>query len=459
MKETTDSAEPQPGPATAVDAAPAPERPKRMTIPALEGLRGAVALIVVTGHTGQAVGLVGWTEAYPGDPFWGTILHRLAVAFPIFFVMTGYLLYRSFALATLTGGKRPDTKRYFWRRALRILPAYWALTVVALFLSGVVGTTAQIEWGSINGVWDVLRPVLMLHIYQPNVMPIGMEHTWSNAVDFAFYLIMPVLALLIGWYARKAGDIRGRLRRMVVPLVALVFVGLGFTMWTHLPHMMDDPMKLWPMQYLWPTSYIGWLAAGMILAAVSAAGEVEPGSTPRWFAWAGRHPLRLWLGALGIFVLACLSPFAENHKVDYPGMAAGIADYWLFLGFAVLIITPLTVPGMHSRFIDALLGNRVMRFFGKISYGLFLWHVVVYLLFLVPFFGAEPTNFWVVYAAELAVATVAAVISYYLLERPFHKLRPWLGRAPAQLSVEVKEPAEIAQPKTLVPAPGPRQGS
>ena len=74
------------------------------------------------------------------------------------------------------------------------------------------------------------------------------------------------------------------------------------------------------------------------------------------------------------------------------------------------------------------------------------------------FFGAEPTNFWTVLAAELAVATGVAIISYFVFERPFHKLRPWLGKAPAQLSVEVQEPAEIAQPKKLVPAPAPTQG-
>ena len=231
MSDTVRKADPSADPISGAAAGQAAAPPKRMVIPALEGLRGAVALIVVIGHTGQAVGLVGWTDAYPGDPFWGTILHRLAVAFPIFFVMTGYLLYRSFALATLTGGRKPDVKRYFWRRALRILPAYWALTMVALFLSGVVGSTAAVEWGSVNGVWDVLRPVLLLHIYQPNVMPVGMEHTWSNAVDFAFYLMMPVLAFLIGKYAQRAPDVRARMRRMVTPLVGLVFVGLGFTMW------------------------------------------------------------------------------------------------------------------------------------------------------------------------------------------------------------------------------------
>ena len=124
--------------APSTDADQAGARPQRMFIPAIEGLRGCVALLVVIGHTGQAVGLVGWTEAYPGDPFWGAILHRTAAAFPIFFVLTGYLLYRAFALATLTGGKKPNVKRYLWRRALRILPAYWALTAVAWLVSFIV---------------------------------------------------------------------------------------------------------------------------------------------------------------------------------------------------------------------------------------------------------------------------------------------------------------------------------
>jgi len=441
------------------DAAPPDARPQRMFIPALEGLRGAVALLVVTGHTGQAVGLVGWTEMYPGDPFWGAILHRTAVAFPIFFIMTGYLLYRSFALATLTGGKRPDTKRYFWRRALRILPAYWVLTAFALFLSGVVGTTAKVDWGSVGGIWDVLRPVLLLHIYEPFVIPVGMEHTWSNAVDFAYYLAMPVFAVLLALWAKRAPDLRTRLNRIVIPLVALIFVGLGFTMWTHTGQFMDDPMALWPMQYLWPTSYIGWLAAGMILAVWSAAEEVKPGSAPGIFRFAGRRPMLLWGSALVVFVLACVSPFSTNHRLDYPGMTAAIVDYWLFLAFAMLIVTPLIVPGMKSRFIDGLLANAPMRFLGKISYSLFLWHVIVYLLFLVPIFGPEPTNFFLVYAAELAAAIGMAIFSYYAFERPFHKLRPWLGKAPAQLSVEVARPAEYDPEQVDRLAPVSNKGS
>ncbi|GFJ76831.1 hypothetical protein [Phytohabitans houttuyneae] len=70
MTDTVRDADARQGGTVGNDAGP-PARPQRMFIPALEGLRGAVALLVVTGHTGQAVGLVGWTEMYPGDPFWG----------------------------------------------------------------------------------------------------------------------------------------------------------------------------------------------------------------------------------------------------------------------------------------------------------------------------------------------------------------------------------------------------
>jgi peptidoglycan/LPS O-acetylase OafA/YrhL len=186
----------------------------------------------------------------------------------------------------------------------------------------------------------------------------------------------------------------------------------------------------------------------MILATLSAAAEVDPALMPFIYRFAGQHPLRCWLAALAVYALACLSPLEITYKVDYPGLPAGIVDYWLFVSFAVLIVAPLTVPGAQSRFINVLLGNRVMRYYGKISYSVFLWHVVVYLLFVVPIFGPAPaqSQFWPVYLVELAFSTVVAIISYYVIERPFHKLRPWLGKAPAKLSVEVVSRDDFSQP-------------
>src|SRR4051812_26100870 len=96
-----------------------PESPATQSrLPALDVLRVVGAAAVVGVHVGFNTGAV-----YQG--VWGGVLARLDVGVAIFFVLSGFLLFRPFALARATGARRPGTGRYLWRRALRILPAYW----------------------------------------------------------------------------------------------------------------------------------------------------------------------------------------------------------------------------------------------------------------------------------------------------------------------------------------------
>ncbi|MEU4828314.1 acyltransferase [Actinomadura sp. NPDC023710] len=412
---------------------PASDRPRKF-IPELEGLRGAVVLLVVLGHTGVATSVQGWSYMHStGNGVWAIMLNRVAVAFPIWFVMTGYLLYRAFALYTLTGERKPNAKRYFWRRALRILPAYWVLTITALLV---------LNRDTVHGVWEWVRPLLLLQIWEHGAIPMGMMHTWSNANDFLFYLAMPVFAWLLHRYARRAESYEARVRRLLVPLAFPVFIGFGFFTWLHFPQFRDDPMKLWPTQYFWPMSYMGWLSVGMMLAVLSAAAETRPDAVPRLYRLIGRHPGKLWLGALLIFVLACLSPLADYRLVDYVAAPAAAADYWLFLAFSVAVFAPLTVPGVRFRLAGLLLDNSLLRFFGRISYSVYLWHIFVYAQFVGPLFAPEVGGYWEVLGVELALCVMVGYASYIFVEKPFHMLRPRLGKAPVELSVAVSTPAE-----------------
>lgn len=412
---------------------PAADRPRKF-IPELEGLRGAVVLLVVVGHTGVATSVMGWSYMNAtGNGVWAIMLNRVAVAFPIWFVMTGYLLYRAFALYTLTGERKPKVKTYLWRRALRILPAYWVLTITALLV---------LNRDAIDGVWEVVRPLILMQIWEKNAIPMGMMHTWSNANDFLFYLAMPVFAWLLHKYAQRGRTPKARVRRIVVPLTFPVFIGFGYFTWLHFPQFRDDPMKLWPTEYFWPMSYMGWLAVGMMLATFSAAAETHPEAVPRVYRLIGRYPGRLWLVALLIFVGACMSPLADYRLVDYVAAPAAAVDYWLFLGFSVAVFAPLTVPGVRFRLAGLMLDNPVLRFLGRISYSIYLWHIFIYAKFVGPLFAPEIGGYWEVLAVELGLCIVIGYASYMVVERSFHKLRPRLGKAPVELSVAVNTPAE-----------------
>src|SRR5919199_254708 len=97
--------------------------------PMFDGLRAVAALAVLCFHAAYFAG-IGVTDS-PLRPYAG----RLEVGVSVFFVISGFLLYRPFVRARLESEPAPHAGAYAWRRFLRIVPGYWvALTVVALWL-------------------------------------------------------------------------------------------------------------------------------------------------------------------------------------------------------------------------------------------------------------------------------------------------------------------------------------
>lgn len=117
--------------------------------------------------------------------------------------------------------------------------------------------------------------------------------------------------------------------------------------------------------------------------------------------------------------------------MNYPPLGSAMVDHALYLAISLLLVAPLTLPAGRPGYMRAALSNPVLRFLGRISYGVFLWHV----FYLWVYYGTTGTplgtgNFWLVTAAVAGASVVTATLSFYLLERPAMGLRPWLGRAP-----------------------------
>ena len=73
-------------------------------------------------------------SGFSTNTWWGSLWHNLDLGFPVFFVISGFLLYRPFLAVAVVGAPPTNTWSYAWRRALRIIPAYWvALTVLAAY--------------------------------------------------------------------------------------------------------------------------------------------------------------------------------------------------------------------------------------------------------------------------------------------------------------------------------------
>src|ERR1700734_1532417 len=94
--------------------------------PGLDGLRVIAAFAVLLTHVGGQTGF-----EFTGTPM-SWIVNRGDIGVPIFFALSGLLLYRPWARAALDGEAGPGVRPYLLKRALRILPAYWLVVIVAL---------------------------------------------------------------------------------------------------------------------------------------------------------------------------------------------------------------------------------------------------------------------------------------------------------------------------------------
>src|SRR4051812_6590794 len=144
------TAEPPTARATRAPLAPAaprpvPARPAPQAggsrLDALDGLRGLAALGVLVLHV--------WMFSYGdnGKPPKGLLdlaLGELRLGVQLFFVLSGFLLFRPFVAAALGGGPRPSLRRYAVRRAARILPAYWAAVFGSFLLLRHLGHPMQV---------------------------------------------------------------------------------------------------------------------------------------------------------------------------------------------------------------------------------------------------------------------------------------------------------------------------
>ena len=178
--------------------------------PLVDSLRATAALAILTFH------LFGYAGALT-VPVVSEVVLRLPVGVTLFFLISGFLLYRPFVAARMAGQGLPHVGAYAWRRFLRIVPAYWAaLTVVALLIK--------------PEVFDrPLRFYGFLQVYDPSQALGGLAVAWSLCVEVTFYAMLPLYALAIR--GLPAGTAGRRWRAEVAGLALLTAATLGFRIW------------------------------------------------------------------------------------------------------------------------------------------------------------------------------------------------------------------------------------
>ena len=242
--------DPQPGDAVPDAVKPPPGNPR---FPLFDGLRAIAALSIVVTH------VAGATHAND-TTWWGHLTARLNVGVTIFFLISGFLLYRPFVAARMQGRAAPRIRDFYRRRVLRIVPAYWlALTVLAIWpgLSLVFSDHFWVYYG-------------FLQVYNRFWILGGLGIAWSLCIEVTFYLLLPFYAMAVArWLAGRAPERQARAELWLLAALALAAVA-GRT----IQHSITDQSIF---AFTLPGTF-DWFALGMGLAVVSAV--AARGSAP-----------------------------------------------------------------------------------------------------------------------------------------------------------------------------------
>ncbi|GIE85816.1 acyltransferase family protein [Actinoplanes regularis] len=356
-------------------------------LPALDALRAVGAAAVVGTHVGIATG---W-----GNSQWGGLVARLDIGVAVFFVLSGFLLFRPFAWAHAHGARRPRAGRYLWRRALRILPAYWLTVAVCLL---VIPGNAGASWGE----W--LRYATLTQFYERGHYHDALGHTWSLTVEVAFYLLLPLLAVLAlgsSWRPR---------RTVVILCVGGVAVSGGW-----LAAMSTGRMDM-GLHIMWLPGLAVWFAAGMAMATLEIVVATGGRSI---LTEAATAPLTWWALAAGLFVVAG-TPLTGPRDLSDPTAAQFGTKLVLFLAISVAVVLPVAFAGPGP--VRSALSGPIAGWLGTVSYGLFLWHPLV-LILLHPVLTHETLASTLrVYALVVGGALILASLSWYGMEQPLQQL-------------------------------------
>ncbi len=362
----------------------------------LDSLRGLAALWVLLFHH--------WSESaqpsvWLGPTTWGIDLRFLFnvgwAGVDIFFVLSGFLLTLPYTWAAAEGKALPDTHSYLLRRALRVFPAYYAQLALLLVLGWWLNTVTLTDAKSLFA-----HLTMFFNVGSEPVRPL-VGVWWTLTVEFSFYLLLPLLARLMG-------------RPAFVPLIVLLLSLSLLYRWWAADNFASLPMsgRVLAMEQL-PGSLPLFLG-GMSAAICYRKWGQCIGSKRGWF---------LLGGGLVLF-------FSSLYFIYVLGGERYWGGHWFALvkplvnaiGLAMIILGLIQIGGERP-----LLRSRPLVWSGMVSYSVYLWHLPL-LGMLKQQLSTWPLagNFWLGLAVLLIITYCAALISYSWIERPFVAI----GRGP-----------------------------
>lgn len=366
-------------------------------IPGVDGLRALAVTIVVAFHAGAFP--LGWFGVW------------------IFFVISGFVITRSLLSSEAT--PRPlgtALKDFYAKRFFRIIPLYALIIALAMIVTGVSGVLKDQYWPQFASLASFT--FTFFRMWSGYIHSEMTGHLWSLSTEEHFYFLFPLLFLLVP---------RKRLVAVMVGvIVAAVFVRAGvhaiYENLTPVNPAIQTPNFRSTAVYQFSLGHFDAFAMGVILALCE-----------KWVI-ARKNLFTQMIVVMIVAWAAYVLIIGTDPRYENPFMSIMMAYYrWgdVFLYTILSFSAAAAIVGVirNVGWLSAPLKWKPVVFIGKISYGVYIFHLPVQFLLISTLFKDQPvfTDRIVaigMFAASMPLTVAAATLSFYFFERPMQRLRP-----------------------------------
>jgi peptidoglycan/LPS O-acetylase OafA/YrhL len=354
-------------------------------IPALDGIRGVAVMWVFTSHFHLIVS---------PDPFfkevtpWEFINRTFDAGFlgvDIFFVLSGFLI-TSLLLKERSNNQSGMVSRFYKRRALRLLPALYALLIVNFFVSRWENFPMNIQWRT---TWHALLYLNNWNIvWHPRATQNDLGHLWSLGIEEQFYIVWPIVMIVIA--ALKTPP---KIAVFLTAIFAVIVAWHRLELWNH--------GASWRLLYVRTDARVDSLLIGASFAFVYRYYRV-PSEILNFLATSS---------FIGLIYMTYRFGSVPLHPFLFQGG---------FTVIAVLAGTIILAATEGAWFANRILISRPLTIIGKISYGLYLWHLPVFVVLgRHVTSGPKPLRILI----GIVIASAVTSLSWHFVEKPFLNIK------------------------------------
>lgn len=417
------------------------------SLPALDGIRALAVIGIFARHSWGLTGSVRVVVPVPGgDIDLSPLIVMLSNGVDLFFVLSGFLLARSFISADLRGLPQPDLRRYFRLRLFRIVPAFWVV-LAALLIFFVPGTLHPDLVYSMVGLKVVLSHVVMLQTIFPWAYGVWGPGSpfWTLTIEVIFYATVPWLARLFfrnrwtwglplctavtfGWMWFVRSGLSEPLRDLIVDHGARAGA--------------DDIFARFFLSKQFP-GHLFDFAVGMTVASIyvqfraGRRGRILTALSTRWGSIACMAAGTLVV----LFAMRVLGTWTLTHTYFDGTLLMSASDRTALLfyyfeepamaaGFGLLLLGAVLGPPSASR----VLSIAPLRLVGIVGYSVYLWHMPLLYQYAAMswMMRIDPGPRWIIMMVFVGgIIMLLSMATYALVERPFINLGRRSNPAPA----------------------------